>query len=52
MIASRPAIDTSNYFTTDPQADAHSLSDTALGLTGSEILKIASEISWDGRGWT
>ncbi len=44
MTTAPAPIDTSHYFTTDPQADARSLSDTALGLTGSEILKIAGEI--------
>lgn len=41
---SRPSVDAASYFGTDPAVSRRDLSDIAAGMTGSDILKIATEI--------
>lgn len=43
-IINRPVVDAGAYFEAQPAASRHDLSDIAAGLTGSEILKISSDI--------
>jgi aspartate aminotransferase len=43
-IINRPVVDAATYFDAHQPASRHDLSDVAAGLTGSEILKISSDI--------